>query len=125
MSISPSARFTGRLTVFFIEALAFLSYLPVTFARPLIFSCAADNDLLRVALANRIELRRFDTPQAAVEAASDGDGVLLLADGYPAKTLSLEAALFAKALKLRVYVEYPSLGILGLEYGCGLGRLVH
>lgn len=77
---------------------------------PLIFACRADNDLFRVASGNGIELKRFDTPLAAVDAAGEGAGVLLLADGYPANTTGLDAALFDKAAgkKLRLYVEYPS-----------------
>jgi len=57
-----------------------------------------------------MELRRFDSPQAAVEAAGEGDGVLLLADGYPTRPTALKAALFNQAAgkKLRMYVEYPS-----------------
>ena len=79
-------------------------------AAPLIFCCAADNDLLRVAVDNRIDLKRFDAPMAAIEAAGNGDGVLLLADGYPEKVTPLDAELFKKAAekKLRLYVEYPS-----------------
>ena len=90
--------------------LSTLACLPAASAAPLIFSCSADNDLFRVASDNGIALKRFDTPQAAVEAAVEGDGVLLLADGYPAKTTALEAALFHRAAgkKLRLYVEYPS-----------------
>ena len=59
---------------------------------------------------NAIELMRFDTPQAAVDAAENDDGILLLADGYPNQTTPLDAALFEAAARknLRLYVEYPS-----------------
>lgn len=60
-------------------------------AEPLIFACSADNDLFRVASENGMDLKRFDTPRAAVEAAGDGSAVLLLADGYPAATTVLDA----------------------------------
>ncbi|MCY2927867.1 MAG: hypothetical protein NT031_21000, partial [Planctomycetota bacterium] len=50
---------------------------------PLVFSCSPDNDLLSVAAGNGLDVRRFDTPRAAVDAAGLGQGVLLLADGYP------------------------------------------
>ncbi|MEI6783727.1 MAG: hypothetical protein WCQ21_22780, partial [Verrucomicrobiota bacterium] len=81
-------------------------------------ACAADNDLFRVASENGLDPKRFDSPQAAVEAAGEGDGVLLLASGYPAKTTALDAALFEKAAqkKLRVYVEYPAF-LPGLKVG--------
>jgi len=91
-------------------------------ATPLFFSCSADNDLFRVASENGIDVKRFDTPQAAVEAAGEGDGVLLLADGYPAKTTALDASLFQKAAgkRLRLYVEYPSF-LPGLTVGAPRG----
>lgn len=87
-------------------------------ARPLIFACAADNDLFRAVCANGIDAKRFETPQAAVDAAAGGDGVLLLADGYPEKCTALDEALFRKAAgkKLRLYVEYPSF-LPGVEVG--------
>lgn len=83
---------------------------PAAAARPLVFACPADNDLYRVASGNGIEARRFDNPAAAVAAAAEGAGVLVLADGYPARTTALDAALFEEAArkKLRLYVEFPS-----------------
>ena len=95
---------------FFLFLLAWLGGLPSLFAGPLIFCCPEDNDLFRVASENRIELRRVATPQEAVAAAGKGDGVLLLANGYPAQTTELDATLFELAAKkkLRLYVEYPS-----------------
>ena len=91
-------------------------------AAPLIFVCGPDNDLFRVASQNRLELKRFNTPDAAVEAAGEGDGVLLLADGYPARTTALDAVLFDKAARkrLRLYVEYPSF-LPGLAVGSPRG----
>ena len=71
---------TRRGAAFLIAALVILSRVPAVDAG-LIFSCASDNDLLRVASENGVEVKRFATPQAAVVAAGEGDGVLLLADG--------------------------------------------
>ena len=53
---------------------------------------------------------RFDRPADAVDAASDGAGVLILADGYPDKTTAIDAAVFDAAHKhhLRLFVEYPA-----------------
>ncbi|MCE9613864.1 MAG: hypothetical protein K8T26_06275 [Lentisphaerae bacterium] len=78
--------------------------------RRIVFSCTTDNDLFRVAGDNGMAVARFDTPAAAVDAAGEGDGVLLLADGYPAEQLPLDAGLFraAAAKKLRLYVEFSS-----------------
>ena len=74
---------TLRVVAYLIAALTTLSCLRAAAAGPLLFSCSADNDLFRVASENGMEVRRFDTPGAAVAAAAEGDGVLLLADGYP------------------------------------------
>ena len=92
-----------------LAALALLSCLPAAAAGPLIFSCSADNDLFRVASQNGLELRRLDTPDAAVDAATKGSGVLILAEGYPEKPTALSAELFRQAAekKLRLYVEFP------------------
>jgi hypothetical protein len=84
----------------------------------LVFSCSAENDLYRAITTGNDAHPRFDTPQAAVEGAKPGHGVLMLADGYPEKTTPLDAALFQQATekKLRLYVEYPSL-LPGMELG--------
>jgi hypothetical protein len=83
-----------------------------------VFSCAADNDLYRVLTDCGLKCPRYDSPQAAVEAACDGGGVLLLADGYPQRTQSIAPELFALAAKkrLRLYVEYPR-SLPGLDVG--------
>ena len=99
-----------RFAVFLLAATATLSSIPALAAGPLIFSCSASNDLFRVASDRGVALKRFDTPQAAVEAAAEGDGVLLLADGYPQQTTAVPPDVFAQAAhkRLRVYVEYPA-----------------
>jgi len=93
-----------------LAAAALLSGMPARAAGPLIFSCSASNDLFRVASENGVALQRVETPEAAVAAAGEGDGVLLLADGYPQQTTDVAPTVFVEAaLKhLRVYVEYPA-----------------
>ncbi len=88
----------------------------------LVFACSPENDLFLVAAANGMATQRFETPEAAIEASTPGSGVLLLADGYPAKTTVLDAALFEKAARkrLRLYVEYPSF-LPGLATGAPRG----
>ena len=106
-----------NLARLFILGLALVYGFP-TAARPLLFACSPDNDLFRVTSENGLATRRFNTPQAAVEAAATGDGVLVLADGYPAKTTALDSTLFeqAAAKRLRLFVEYPSF-LPGVEVG--------
>ncbi len=74
-----------------------------------VFCCAEDNDLYRV-IAAEGKVTRVESASAAVRAAQPGQGVLILADGYPQKTARLDQALFdaAAAKRLRLFVEYPS-----------------
>jgi len=80
--------------------------------------CESDNDLFAVLSANKIACRRFDSAGEAVRAAETGGGVLILADGYPGKTTTIDPSLLDKAAakKLRLYVEYPA-ALAGLEVG--------
>jgi hypothetical protein len=99
-----------RFASFLLAATLLLAALPALAAGPLIFSCAADNDLFRVASDNGVVLKRCDTPEAAVAAAGEGDGVLLLAGAYPQQTTAVAPEVFAQAARkhLRLYVEYPA-----------------
>lgn len=76
----------------------------------LVFCCAADNDLYQVMTADRTRFPRYSSAKEAVDAAREGGGVLILADGYPQKTTTVDAAVFDQAAKkrLRLYVEYPT-----------------
>jgi hypothetical protein len=82
------------------------------------FSCAAQNDLYRVLAAQGVNCPRYESPAAAVGAAAEGGGVLLLADGYPQHTQALPADMLALAAKkrLRLYLEYPQ-ALPGLKVG--------
>ena len=79
-------------------------------ATNVVFCCRPANDLYRAASGDRDACPRFDSPAEAVEAAAEGSGVLILADGYPQQTTVIEPAVLAKAAekKLRLYVEYPA-----------------
>ena len=94
-----------------------LAATPVRPDRP-VFACSADNDLYRVLADCGMKCPRYATASSAVDAAPEGSGVLLLADGYPHQTLSLDAAVFERAAKkrLRLYVEYPA-SLPGIEVG--------
>ena len=80
----------------------------------LTFCCAEDNDLY--AALKQYHFPRFSSPNDAIQRASEGSGVLLLADRYPDQTVYLEPAEFAliKKKNLRVFIEYPS-ALPGLE----------
>ena len=75
----------------------------------LTFCCQAGNDLFRVLVDNGIHCSRSDSPADAVTKAPAGAGVLILADGYPDRTTTIEPAVLdaAAAKGLRLYIEYP------------------
>lgn len=83
------------------------------------FACREDNDLYRVMTAGGSNHPRHATAGEAVRAAPEGGGVLILADGYPDKTTDITAKVLDEALKkkLRLYVEYRTSPIDGLEFG--------
>jgi hypothetical protein len=88
----------------------------------LAFACAADNDIYRALGGAEAGVARFDTAEQAVAAAPEGGGVLILADGYPARRTPFAPGLLdrAAARKLRLYVEYPE-AFPGLELGVTRG----
>lgn len=96
-----------RLVVVWIVCLAGAA---VGRADPLVFACREENDLHRIVTVRGFDVKRVDTPREAVDGAAPGTGVLILADGYPAATTSVDEAIFAiaSAKRLRLYVEYPS-----------------
>jgi len=62
-----------RFAAFLIAALAMPSWILAAPARPLILCCSAGNDLFRVASDNGMDLKRFNTAEAAIEAAGEGN----------------------------------------------------
>jgi hypothetical protein len=86
------------------------------------FSCAADNSLYQSLSGSKPKPRRYDSPEAAVQAAEPGDAVLILADGYPAQRTRVSAGAWksAKAKRLQLYVEFPE-SVPGVELGAARG----
>ena len=84
----------------------------------LTFVCCAENDLYRAVRASGIQIQRYDSPEAALDAAPAQSSMLVLADGYPEKVteISLAALERIEAKKIRLYVEYPST-LPGLKFG--------
>ncbi len=75
-----------------------------------VFCCEPGNDLFHLLAENtQGTFRRADTIEQALDIAPEGAGILLLADGYPEKTVSLTPAILkqVKSKSLRLYVEYP------------------
>ena len=104
-----------------IAATVLLMVLPtavVHAAATLVLSCRADNDLATVLAQNGVEFTRVDTAAQAVQSATRGGGVLILADGYPQATTPVDATIFETAAEkqLRLYVEFPAM-LPDLELG--------
>jgi len=109
---------------------------------PLALCCSEDNDLCQALRAGGTPFARFDDPGEAVAAAPKGSAVLVLADGYPAKTTQIPRMLLVNAARrrLRLYIEFADRvpGVHGKEvrktawersvvasdfFGSGLDRL--
>lgn len=76
----------------------------------LLFDCSPDNDLYQAIQDDSTDFPRFDSTKQAIDAAAEGDAVLVLADDYPGKTSTTAPDLFREAAKrrLRVYIEFPA-----------------
>lgn len=76
----------------------------------LTFSCDDQSDLYRLVKATGHEVSRFDKPTAAIQAAPDGSGVLILSQDYPNALTPIGTADYqlAESKRLRLYVEFPA-----------------
>ncbi|MGX5819789.1 hypothetical protein ACWKWU_16450 [Chitinophaga lutea] len=77
--------------------------------KEIIFCGSAGNDLYHLLEKERYTLKRFNTAAEGVTAASTGAALIIVADGYPASRVMVDAAVLqaAKRKKLKVYLEYP------------------
>ncbi len=84
----------------------------------LTFSCGEKSDLFRLVKATGHDATRFDTPAEALSHASEGSGVLILAQDYPHSPTPLSAADYdlAEKKRLRLYVEFPA-EAPGVQFG--------
>ena len=84
----------------------------------LVFNCSPGNDLYSVLSKSGCRCPRYDTAAEAIGRAEPGDGVLILADGYPDAITSVDSTLLDRAAekRLRLFIEYPG-SIPGLEIG--------
>ncbi len=86
--------------------------------KDIIFVCNQGNDLFRAASGSMGDFQRYDAPEKALENATPGTGILVLADGYPMNKVGLPDGFFEKAgnKNLRVYIEYPD-SLPGIKRG--------
>ncbi len=87
-----------------------LAMIQVCAQSPVHIATSVENDLLSLFEANQLSYKRHTDAETAIEKAPRGSLVLLMADHYPAKRLSLSDRAFAKARqkKLNIYIEYPA-----------------
>ena len=75
-----------------------------------IFCCEPNNDLYMVMKNRGFQIQRFDEIEEGIAKAPSRSGVLILADGYPTETTTIDPIIFKKAAdekQLRIYIEYP------------------
>lgn len=72
--------------------------------------CNTGSDLYVLLHEENVNLEIFRTPRQAITHAMKGTGVLILADSYPMKRVSVSSRLLelAKEKSLRLYIEYPA-----------------
>jgi hypothetical protein len=111
-------RYPFRIVFFLMFSISFLQARAIPANRPIILSCSENNDLYQTLRENKLRVLRYASPEEAIRLAPPGSGVMILADGYPAKPTLLDASLFERARqrKLRIYLEYPA-NLPGLETG--------
>jgi len=87
-------------------------------APQLLFCCESDNDLYLVARSNGVHCQRFESPDDALRNARSGDGLLLLADGYPEERVDTRQRVLDQARRrsVRAFIEYPA-ALHGVELG--------
>jgi hypothetical protein len=78
--------------------------------REILFCGSPDNDLHLLLQNEGFSLLHFDHPSDAIDEASKGDILIVVADGYPDTRINLGGDFFEKAhtKSLKLYIEYPS-----------------
>ena len=83
----------------------------------LTFACDEANDLYQCVVKGGARPPRFDDAATAIAHAEPGGGVLVLADGYPAARVRIDAKAVeaAKGKRMRLYVEFPE-AVPGVDF---------
>ena len=76
---------------------------------PLGMVCQPDNDLYQTCVSNSIPVQRFDNMLQVMKTLENGQALLVLADEYPQKTVTVkdEWLKTAEQKQFRLYIEYP------------------
>lgn len=80
--------------------------------KPLYFYGSEQNDLYQLLKREGFVIKKYETPGAAIKAATKGAGVFILAKDYPqtdaANRITRQLLDDAKAKGLKLYIEYPA-----------------
>lgn len=103
----PKPRF--GLALLIVALLAFVRSAQGEAVSRLTFACDPNNDLYVTISQGGTHPQRFATAAQAVNGAPADSGVLILAEGYPAKRTLIPQDILqnARSKRLRLYIEYP------------------
>ena len=80
--------------------------------KELYFYGSEKNDLYQLLKREGFTIKKYNTPQAAINAATQGSGVFIIADAYPkmdpVNRITGQLLSLASKKGLKLYVEYPS-----------------
>lgn len=80
--------------------------------KAVLFCGSENNDLYRLLSAEGFDIRRYDSPEAAIKEARKGAPVFVVSDSYPEVSTQhpFTAAMLqtAKSKQLKLYIEYPA-----------------
>ncbi len=103
--------FLHKKTFAFLFVLLFFEHasIPLSAQTPLVFCGSSDNDLYQLLQKEGIATQRYDNLEQALPQIQKGMGVMVIADGYPAKRTAISASQYdvIKRKKIRLYLEYP------------------
>lgn len=88
-----------------------LFYTATAARKPQLFFCGrADNDLYLLLQKNGFNVKQYNNPADAIQAAAPGDAVFIVADGYPATLTATDTSILltAKNKRIKVYTEYTA-----------------
>jgi hypothetical protein len=100
-----------RLTFYCFLLVFCMPAMAQNFTKPnIIFSGSSSNDLYILLQKQGLNVKRFNEPVQALQAAREGDALFVVADFYPKKTVTLPLDFFQKTKqkKIKLYIEYSA-----------------
>lgn len=100
----------GKILNYFICCFLFLSFGNAINAQTQISFCGSpNNDLYKILRNEGIIINQYDDIDRAIKETPGGSGLIVVADDYPAKKVSVSIQFYelVKKKKIRLYIEYP------------------